>query len=122
MKISDEQLYALIEEVERQGGSHVDGVHRPRTIKFEKDESIREPHEPRYKEGTTTGCGKPGVLMIHYDPAASVLIPAAKGKTEQHTMSQDELRVASERDAGYARVCAYDDNVIHWPRFRQAVD
>jgi hypothetical protein len=110
MRVTEDQFFSLLEEVERQGGHHVDGNHRPRQIKFEARDP--KPGDPKFTKGATQGCNMPFQLMVRYDPSEKVTVPAAKG-TGTIVVTKDE----NANDAGTVLVCAADDNVAMWPRF-----
>lgn len=99
MPYSPDDFLALLEEVERQGGAHDPDPCIPREFKIELPDASGK---KRTRRAHTTGCGRDSIFIVPYEPA---------GK------DAEERRAMRARKAGFARVCANDDLVGHWPRF-----
>lgn len=77
--------------------------------------------EPKWKRLHTTGCGKSARFAVAYDPTQPIVLDLpvydAKG---QETGEVVKIRHEGERFDGPARaaVCAVDDDLGRWPRYR----
>lgn len=94
MRYSEEQFFALMDEIEFQGGEHCQHSHAPDSfrLKLHPDgpEKVRE----------TTGCNNPTLFDVSY------ALPST----------------AAVAKMGKARVCAVCDNIGQWPRFAHALE
>lgn len=91
MNYSSDQFLRLMEEVEEQGGEHLDELCTARRFEFCGD---------KIKPVTLPGCGNSSVFQIPY---------AATDKNGREKGMQD------------VKVCAVDDALGYWPRFIKEV-
>lgn len=117
MNIDPDTFLSLIEAVENQGGAHLSERHVPRSFK------IRLPApgsmDMRVKELFRTGCNREALFLVPYDPAEEVTI-RSYDKDAPHG-SGPSVTVPADSGEGMAKVCAVDDNVAMWPRFKGAI-
>lgn len=93
MNYSQQEFFALMEEVEFQGGEHVDTPHMPDTFRLKSS-----PDGPE-KTQETCGCKHAALFNIPYG------LPNSGGTAEM----------------GTALACAVCDNMGQWPRFTHAL-
>jgi hypothetical protein len=148
MNYASKDFIALMGEIDKQGGEHVDETCMWHEVDF------------KMPDGTTrhvksSGCEKDMLFDVPYDPSATVLVPepvleedpdrsgytdrtgTQRPTTRTKTYEDDEGRKFPvvefveregevEEMAGTAlalpvRVCAIEDNVGMWPRFRHVI-
>lgn len=100
MDYTPDEFLVLLEEVERQGGVHLPDPCTPQSFRLKQPDAKGE---MKWKEVFLTGCGKDMRFAVTYEPAA------ARNAKERQAMQ--------ERGAGFATVCARDDDMGKWPRF-----
>jgi hypothetical protein len=140
MKITPEDFMRLIDQVEKQGGAHLNATCTSDGIAYKMPDG-------QEKLILTTGCKEPLLFKIPYDPSETVMVPeplleadpnrsewtdangdsrvTRRSKTE--TLPTGAKRVLTEvversgqPNEGFLNsvtVCASDDNVAMWPRF-----
>lgn len=99
MRYDPDDFLALLEEVERKGGMHLDDPCLPKEFKIKLPDSSGK---RRTRRAFTSGCGQDKLFVIPYDPASR---------------SDEERKKMLARGAGFATVCAADDDLGKWPRF-----
>ena len=127
---NDQDFVRLLEANEAQGGEYLAETCIPRHIK----ELDLKKATPVY----STGCAEDAVFAVAYDPSATVtvhepvLIPDPQNK-DRKIQERDEdgtlhsHPVEHSVDGGnhgalhVLRVCANDDLMRHWPRFRKYI-
>lgn len=128
MAFSEDDLLALIETVEEQGGAHLPDAHMPETYMLD----VPTKHGKKRIAVQTTGCKRETMFVIPYDYMEQVNIPVGKPESENPPAREKEIPYLERRDskppagmeerykkrgAGFLRVCAVDDAVALWPRF-----
>lgn len=118
MNYGPDEFLDLIEAVESDGGVQLPRRHEPSILHY-KMPTI---DGPKWQDAFTTGCKREALFELPYDPAEPVMIPAGP-KAEMHDVDRpvpEEAKAQLARGAGLVVVCAVDDNVGMWPRFKKA--
>lgn len=103
MNYEPDDFLALLEEVERKGGAHLSVPCIPHEYKIKlPDASGRM----RSRRSFTASCGKDAMFAVPYEPVAR---------------SPEEKKSMLERGAGFATVCAVDDDLGRWPRYAHVI-
>lgn len=130
---TDTDFVRLIDEVEAQGGKHLPGRCMADEIEFEMtDGSVRHT--------LGTGCEEDALFRVVYDQNADVDVPEPiLEKDSRPGAPEDRRRQALDEDGngrwtvvhhkgsgdtvdrGTVQVCANDDLMREWPRFRHAM-
>jgi hypothetical protein len=92
----------LVDTIEASGGTHMPGPHRAKKFKLKMPNG--PDGKPRWTEVFTVGCERETRFLVPY------AVP--KGRLGKKML---------QRGAGLVEVCAVDDDMGKWPRFRNAV-
>lgn len=100
MNYEGDEFIRLLEEVERQGGEHLQEKCSPHKYRLQVPKPGK-PEAKEWKEHFTSGCGKESKFRVF---------------TSEASAGVDDFGSAAP-----AVVCAVDDNMGMWPRFKQAL-
>lgn len=118
------EFMRLTDEIEVQGGEHLDVLHERRTIRIPQQAAAGEAQRL-----ASAGCGGAAMFKVAYkrpvfggDPQTDQLVDY--GGREDATPNDGQgkgniayLAMPIDDDQGEVIVCAEDDNVGLWPRF-----
>ncbi len=138
MKIAHSDFLRLIDAVTDAGGKHLDEACTGEVLEY------KDPKTKKVEKTTTNGCNQDTLFEVPYDPAATVAVPEpilepdpdrsewtdenGDGRVTRRARKNEHgepiweivMRRGREND-GYlssVKVCALDDNVGMWPRFK----
>lgn len=119
------EFHRLVQEVEDQGGSHLDLLHEPKRVMIPKPEGFEgataQTRDEKGKPLQTTGCYEGAVLSVSYRKPTFGGSPETDQLYECGTDPQEGTvgfmanPVAEDTDS--LVVCAACDDVGKWPRF-----
>jgi hypothetical protein len=121
MDYTQSQFFRLMETVEDQGGEHLDLACEDRDFEFVGDKATPSPLV-RY-------CGESALFMVPYDPGEAVEVASYPQRHKDDDPMMQPMGRANgkpkimpgERGEGTLMVCAVDDDMGRWPRFKDQV-
>jgi hypothetical protein len=143
MNFHPDDFLSLIEEAERQGGAHLNEVCKPDTFRLDLPIDEDKPQGPKHSvKLATTGCRRRAKFLVPLLPDAyldQVDVLDATGKIgEGEDFGNRTWREPTDEDFDFrndhphqamlgdgspmlAKVCAVDDAMGLWPRFKDAM-
>ena len=141
MNFHPDDFLSLVEEAERQGGSHLNEVCEPTHFRLDLPVDEDNPQGPRVNRRlSTTGCHRhakflvallPDEYFAHHDLTDSTIAEIERDGTTTHRMVEHDdfdfqdddnrMAVMSDGTPALAKVCAVDDAMGLWPRFQDAM-
>src|SRR5690606_9535032 len=139
MNYHEDEFIALVDVIEREGGQLLPDKCKSHKIRYQK--SPKTPTE--YVDVDSTGCGNLSRFVVNYDPGEQVDLPDMSGldctvknsnegirrveivqarpKVESSEGAVVDLQAQGKRGASLLAVCAVDDSIGAWPRYRDAI-
>lgn len=110
MKYNPDDFLALSSAVLDDGGTILSGACEPKVVKLRFDNGV---DDPKWKRYYTAGCGMSARFEIPYNPVEQI---------DLGDVFVDNRLVASMTYPTHkATVCAVDDSMGYWPRYKDVV-
>ena len=139
MNYHEDEFIALVDVIEREGGQLLPDKCKSHKIRYQK--SPKTPTD--YVDVDSSGCGNLSRFVVTYDPGEQVSLPdmseldctiknsnegirrveivQARPPIKSAEVAVDDLQAQRKRGAGLLAVCAVDDSIGAWPRYRDAI-
>lgn len=142
MNYHPDDFLALLEEVEKQGGAHLNEVCKPTVFRLNLPIDWDNPRGPKRSEKiATTGCRRRTKFLVSMLPEAyfSQVNPVEDTKIASYDRqgnrstrpaqttdfdfddSENPMARMSDGTPALTKVCAVDDSIALWPRFKDTL-